>query len=331
MERAAKQEKEPSLGQEWADPEIFSIYESGRLLVRDAAKEVVKDVFEKYVPSDGIVVELGSGVGELSTLLPQEYGDNLIGVEKTERFTRVQKKNDSESKTVVADIYALPIKDESVDAVVSFSVFDTLSNLEKAIAEAKRVLKSGGRFVHLLDLQPNMHVLMRELPPDMIPFPNLVRDVVNGFQLVKKEDYEKVKGQIDPRKVQLLDLYVKDPMFMLAYLEQNGKQDISVDIARTIMSLGGIKKTTTPTLKESFGEKMIKVLQKNGFEVVMAGDKSAEIIVPKNEVHLKFPGYNYFENNVGSIYKRHHQDLDQALPSGQVMEKSTLHTIVAIK
>lgn len=316
--------------QEWQNPEIFEMYEGGRSIVRDATQKVIKEIFEKNISPDGVIVELGSGIGELSKIAPEKYKNKFIEIEGTERFSRIRKEKDEKALAVTADINALPVLSESADTVVSYSAFDTLPVLNTAISEVKRVLKKGGKFINLLDLQPNVLILMNELPPDVIPFPNIVNRIVNGFQLVKKADYEKLKKEMNPAVIPMFDLYANDPMYSLGFMSQNGMQDILVHMAGEVKN-ASIEKTVTPTLKESFGEKMIRELTANGFKIIKVEDVSAEDSVPANDSHKKMPEYNYFENNVGSIYAKYRAELATELPPGYVKEKSTLFSIIAEK
>lgn len=79
-----------------------------------------------YLPSDALIINLGSGVMSIdSRILDVDY---------------IAYPNVS----IVADAAALPFKDSSVDAVISESLLEHVQAPEKVIAEVKRVLKPGG-------------------------------------------------------------------------------------------------------------------------------------------------------------------------------------------
>jgi ubiquinone/menaquinone biosynthesis C-methylase UbiE len=61
----------------------------------------------------------------------------------------------------VGEAEALPFPDAAFDAVLSNGVFNLTLDKEKALYEAHRVLKPGGRFM-VADM-----VLVAELPPDL--------------------------------------------------------------------------------------------------------------------------------------------------------------------
>lgn len=316
---------------EWTDPEIFERFKKGRILFHDATKEVVQGVFHEFVPEEGTILEIGSGVGELASMMPEENRVHLIALDQNPEFVKIQKRQSPELPGVAGDAQALPILESSVDCVTSYSAFDTLPDLQKAVNETQRVLKDGGTFVHLLDLQPNFPLLLKDLPSNVIPFPNIVDGVANGFQLVKKEDYPRIRERLDPLKIPMFDLLAEDPITTLAYLEQNNSHQITKSIAETIASMPDIDIEVTPTLKESFEQKMLETLAEAGFEIVFVGDRSTQTITPQNEGHLQYPDKNFFENNVGALYMQNRPELRRSLKPGEVLQKATLHAVIARK
>ena len=321
MERAKQKE---SLGPEWQDPAIFEMYESGRGLFRDVAKDLVSDVFQSNVSENGPIVELGSGIGELERLIPEKFRKRLVGLERAEIFSHTHKEHNKDAKLVVGDIEQLPVRDDSTENVVSFAVFDTLRDLDKAMLEVKRMLKNKGRFTHIIDLQPNAHIIMDNLPESVIPFPNMEGGAIQGFRMVKLEDYEKIKNTIDPLRRPIFDLYVDNPMYTYAYLEQNN-QRISYDIAKTVKDWG--LNAGTIAYAQAFGDSMESAIRNNGLKIINNKVVTKEKIIERNEAHNKFPQYNCFENDVGSIFKRY----ESGIPEGKVRVISKMHVFVAEK
>jgi len=95
------------------------------------------------------VVELGSGVGaNLRYLSP---GSTLIAVEPNPAMHR-RLRREARRRGVVLDVRAVPaertdLPGQSVDVVVSSLVLCTVSDPARVLAEVRRVLRPGGRFV----------------------------------------------------------------------------------------------------------------------------------------------------------------------------------------
>lgn len=319
-------------GGDWQNPNIFEMYEQGRRLVREATAEAVASIFRHNIDTDsnGSILELGSGIGELSKLVSPEYKERLVGLEQTESFSQLQKINDPTSRAVVGKIESLPIASDSTDAVVSFSVFDTLTNLETAFQEVRRVLKPGGRFVHILDLGPNIHVIMDQLPKGFIPFPDVEGSHMSGWQLVRNGDYQKLREKLPPEVVPIADIYAKDPAFAIQFILERA-QNVGVELAKSIKAIRDVEIETRPPIKESFAENMRRALESSGMMLVSDGDVWAEKIVQRNAGHDKYPGSNYFENNVGKLSGGFRSELVGELGHNQVKTKSILHVFVAEK
>ena len=96
----------------------------------------------------GTVVELGAGAGANLRLLPE--GTHLIAVEPNERMHDVLRRRASAAGidlTLVPGVAEqLPLPDASVDDVFCTLVLCTVTDLDRTLAEVKRVLRPGGRF-----------------------------------------------------------------------------------------------------------------------------------------------------------------------------------------
>jgi ubiquinone/menaquinone biosynthesis C-methylase UbiE len=203
----------PELGNLWSDPELFNIYDEHRGLLREAQEKNIDRALHQYINSSGPIAEIGSGAGHLYSLLPRQVKSRVVGIEGTPSFAAIQKRNFPESRVAAGNAYDLPIADGSVDTVLSYSVYDTFQDLNRAVNETARVLPRGGRFIHFLDLQPNYGMIVKDIPGDQIPFPRYERGSMIGMVLVPRSDYEKViRPGLDPRKVMLFDLYARDPV-----------------------------------------------------------------------------------------------------------------------
>lgn len=98
------------------------------------------------------VVDLGCGAGFDVFLAAQKVGKKgkVIGVDMTESMIEKARENARKNKIenvefVLGEIEDLPLADNSVDVIISNCVINLSPAKEQVFAEAKRVLKSGGR------------------------------------------------------------------------------------------------------------------------------------------------------------------------------------------
>jgi ubiquinone/menaquinone biosynthesis C-methylase UbiE len=117
------------------------------LAIRDRVVELAEP------QRDDLVVDLGAGTGLLALALAPRVRE-LVAVDISERM--LQRLDDAaiadgvhNVDTRVADLRRLPLEDESATLVVSNYAFHHLhdSGKELALAEARRILRPGGRLV----------------------------------------------------------------------------------------------------------------------------------------------------------------------------------------
>ena len=100
------------------------------------------------------VLDLGSGAGIDVFLAAQQVGPTgkVIGVDMTPEMIARARANAEEGdfqnvEFRLGEIEALPLQDASVDVIISNCVLNLVPAKERALAEAYRVLKPGGRLV----------------------------------------------------------------------------------------------------------------------------------------------------------------------------------------
>ena len=105
-----------------------------------------------------IVLDLGSGVGIDSILAAKKVGNSgkVIGVDMTEEMVVKAKENAAKQgitnvEFLVGDIENLPLKDNSVDTIITNCVINLTPDKVKTFSEAHRVLKPGGK-IYLSDI-----------------------------------------------------------------------------------------------------------------------------------------------------------------------------------
>ena len=141
-----------------------------------------------------IVLDLGSGAGIDAILAAKKVGDKgkVIGVDMTEEMIEKAKENARKQgvknvEFLLGEIENLPLKDNSVDTIITNCVINLTPDKEKTFSEAYRVLKQGGR-IYLSDI-----VLLQELTEEQRNNKELISGCVAGALL--REDYlNKIKG-----------------------------------------------------------------------------------------------------------------------------------------
>ncbi len=148
------------------------------------------------------VLDLGSGGGIDSFLASERVGPSgkVIGVDMTpEMVTRARGNARQGGYTNVdfrlGEIESLPVADATVDVIISNCVLNLSPERDRVLAEARRVLKPGGRLVisDLVSDEPVPAPLREEteavtacLPVEREAYLNQLRDA--GFEDVRIED-----------------------------------------------------------------------------------------------------------------------------------------------
>jgi SAM-dependent methyltransferase len=103
--------------------------------------------------SGAAVLEVGAGGGFLWKNLPEGLRDGWIQVEKNAHAGLYAQKHGYGKKFYNCDVKNMPLPAGSFDAIAGLECFDSLSgaDLLAFLPEAKRLLKPGGKLVHLKD------------------------------------------------------------------------------------------------------------------------------------------------------------------------------------
>jgi arsenite methyltransferase len=103
------------------------------------------------------VLDVGSGPGMLAAEMAEAVGSGgaVHGIDVSDSMLAIAQRLESAPDAapmefVQADACALPYEDASFDAVVSTQVYEYVADIERALAEVRRVLRPGGR-VFILD------------------------------------------------------------------------------------------------------------------------------------------------------------------------------------
>jgi arsenite methyltransferase len=97
------------------------------------------------------VLDIGSGPGFLAAEMAEEVGPEgrVVGVDPSESMLAMGARRGARVEYVEGDAVKLPFADATFDAAVATQVYEYVPDMPAALAEARRVLKSGGRLLIL--------------------------------------------------------------------------------------------------------------------------------------------------------------------------------------
>jgi len=120
------------------------------------------------IPGGGVVLDVGCGPGSITSALARAVGpDGLaLGVDVSEPMLARAVRAHSQSQVAFlrADAQQLPLRDDTVDAVVSVAALQLVPNPVAAIAEMARVLRAGGRLALMVPTVGNPGPVFRLIP-----------------------------------------------------------------------------------------------------------------------------------------------------------------------
>ena len=116
---------------------------------------IFENAVEKYC-KNGRILDLGCGPGS-STKIVRKFNENTIGIDIAYQWLSYAKKENPQLDLVFADCESIPLKMKSVDAVVSWGLFEFVDR-DATIKEISRVLKDNGICIILV---PNRYSACR--------------------------------------------------------------------------------------------------------------------------------------------------------------------------
>ncbi len=96
--------------------------------------------------ADDNLLDVGCGSGLFSSMA-HEIGANIIGIDATEELITQAKLRAPAVTFLTGEMEELPFADSSFNVVCGFNSFQYAANTKNALAEANRVLKTGGKLV----------------------------------------------------------------------------------------------------------------------------------------------------------------------------------------
>ena len=112
--------------------------------------------FRRHLAGCGAILEIGSGTGRVTRHL-EELAPVIIASDISLGMLRYARVKNGLATGVVADAENLPFRDAAFDGMIAMNALSYCVNKGKALAEAFRVLKPGGRIV-LIDMNYLLHL-----------------------------------------------------------------------------------------------------------------------------------------------------------------------------
>ena len=152
----------------WASPIGSMLYDNAQAVSRRVISAWQHPVEWLNIPLGGTALDVGSGPGNVTASLARAARpDGLaLGVDISEPMLAraVRAESGPNVGFIRADAQRLPLRDNTVDAVVSLAVLQLIPNPAAALAEMARVLRPGGRLAVMVPTAGSTARLWRMLP-----------------------------------------------------------------------------------------------------------------------------------------------------------------------
>lgn len=152
----------------WASPIGSMLYDNAQALSRRLISAWRHPLEWLNIPDGGTALDVGSGPGNVTASLARAAGpDGLaLGVDISEAMLARAVRNEAGPQVgfIRADAQRLPLRDGTVDAVVSIAVLQLIPDPAAALAEMARVLRPGGRLAVMVPTAGRAARLWQMLP-----------------------------------------------------------------------------------------------------------------------------------------------------------------------
>ncbi len=157
--------------------EVLSAVDSRREVYRPCLAALAQGVFDEFVAGRRQVWELGAGLGTLARWLGPERLKHVVLTDPESRLVESIQERGFGRPVLQASAEHLDATSGSLDAVLALCVFDIVRDLSAVVAEISRVLRPGGRVVHLLDMTTNLTKPVADaFAGGLVPVPNVFFD-----------------------------------------------------------------------------------------------------------------------------------------------------------
>lgn len=152
----------------WASQFGSMFYDNAQALGRRLLEAWQHPIDWLSIPAGGAALDVGCGPGSITASLARAVGTEglALGVDVSEPMLAraVQVPAGPQAGFLRADAQRLPLRDNTVDAVISIAVLQLIPDPEAALGEMVRVLKPGGRLALMVPTVGNSSQMWKLLP-----------------------------------------------------------------------------------------------------------------------------------------------------------------------
>jgi arsenite methyltransferase len=152
----------------WASPIGSMLYDNAQAISRRFLASLQHPIDWLNIPQGGVGLDVGSGPGAITASLADAAGpDGLaLGIDISEPMLAraVRAEAGPQVGFLRADAQRLPLRDHTVDAVVSVAVLQLIPDPFAALSEIARVLRPSGRLAVMVPVVRGAPELWRKLP-----------------------------------------------------------------------------------------------------------------------------------------------------------------------
>ena len=152
----------------WASPIGSMLYDNAQAISRRLISAWQHPAQWLNIPPGGTALDVGSGPGNVTASLARAAGPGglALGVDISEPMLAraVRAESGPQVGFIRADAQRLPLRDSTVDAVVSMAVLQLIPDPAAALAEMARVLRPGGRLAIMVPTAGSAARFWRKLP-----------------------------------------------------------------------------------------------------------------------------------------------------------------------
>jgi len=157
-----------SIQKVWASPVGSLFYDNAQALARRLSTAWQHPQEWLNIPRGGVALDVGCGPGNVTAMLADAVGpDGLaLGLDISEPMLARAVRSSSKPQLgfMRADAQRLPLRDDTVDAIVSIAVLQLVPDPSAAVAEMARVLRPGGRLAIMVPTVGHPRPFWRLMP-----------------------------------------------------------------------------------------------------------------------------------------------------------------------